>query len=726
MTLPTTTPCNAQPVVALSRASAVPPAMHRTKPLHQTALSGALFLALSAASCAAMGQDIRLAEDLGERGFRILGAAAGDGSGFSVSGASDVNGDGLADLIIGAPGVGPNGDRFAGTSYVVFGELGAQADVDLNALDDRGFRILGAAAGDFSGMSVSGAGDVNGDGLADFVVGAPNAHPNGDIDAGTSYVVFGTSGEQDDVDLNALGNRGFRILGAAAQDRSGFSVSGAGDVNGDGLADVIIGAVWADPHGNIDAGTSYVVFGKSGEQADVNLNALGERGFSILGAAVGDFSGISASGAGDLNGDGLADLIIGAPRAAPDGTFYAGTSYVVFGASGEQANVDLNALGARGFKILGAAEFDFSGVCVSGAGDVNGDGLADLIIGAHGTDPNGNNDAGTSYVVFGKEGEQADIKLNALGERGFRILGASANDTSGKSVSGAGDVNGDGLGDLIIGAMYANFRAGTSYVVFGQSDTQEIDLDSLGDRGFRVRGSTRGDYAGASVSAAGDVNGDGLADLIIGAFGDFSNGNPEAGTSYVVFGSTDLASATYRTTQVVTRDCFSTDPFWSRVGIVGDGSNNDSPDARIGLSMCSPDAASAQATVTLHRAAATASNGSPAQFASPVRLAAVSWEVNWAYQSPTAPIGIVEVHYTDADIAGLEEGALQLYREVIENGDSRFEPMLMNGGPDLARNRLQAFVQTIPIGAPLRLALGAPGEPLPPRGDAMFADGFED
>ena len=199
-----------------------------------------------------------------------------------------------------------------------------------------------------------------------------------------------------------------------------------------------------------------------------------------------------------------------------------------------------------------------------------------------------------------------------------------------------------------------------------------------------------------------------------------------SGTSYVVFGSTDLASATYRTTQVPTRDCVNAGPLWTRVGVVGDGSNDDSPDARIGLSMCSPDAASAQATVTLHRAAATASNGSPAQFASPVRLAAVSWEVNWAYQSPTAPIGIVEVHYTDADIAGLEEGALQLYREVIENGDSRFEPMLMTGGPDLARNRLQAFVQTIPIGAPLRLALGAPGEPLPPRGDAMFADGFED
>jgi hypothetical protein len=268
--------------------------------------------------------------NLGAGGFRIDGIDGFDFSGRSVSGAGDVNGDRLADLIVGAYGADPGGDGYAGESYVVFGKAGSTA-VDLANLGAGGFRIDGIDQGDRSGYSVSGAGDVNGDGLADLIIGAWGATPGGAGAAGVSYVVFGKTGNAA-VDLANLGAGGFRIDGIDQNDRSGFSVSGAGDVNGDGLADLIIGAYGAAPGGDSAAGESYVVFGKTGSTA-VDLANLGTGGFRIDGIDTYDRSGVSVSGASDVNGDGLADLIVGADRADPGGDFYAGESYVVFSAS---------------------------------------------------------------------------------------------------------------------------------------------------------------------------------------------------------------------------------------------------------------------------------------------------------------------------------------------------------------------------------------------------------
>ena len=414
----------------------------------------------------------------------------------------------------------------------------------------NGFAINGIAANDRSGLSVSSAGDVNGDGFDDVIIGAFGADPNGISYAGQSYVVFGSnSGFAEGLNLSTLnGSNGFAINGIAAYDSSGSSVSSAGDVNGDGFDDLIIGAFGADPNGIDRAGQSYVVFGSnSGFAEGLNLSTLnGSNGFAINGIAANDLSGRLVSSAGDVNGDGFDDLIIGTFGAVPNGISFAGQSYVVFGSnSGFAEGLNLWTLdGRNGFAINGIAAGDTSGYSVSSAGDVNGDGIDDLIIGAIGADPNGIRDAGQSYVVFGSNsGFSASLNLSALnGSNGFAINGIAAYDESGNSVSSAGDVNGDGFDDLIIGARGADpngiTNAGQSYVVFGSNNgfAEGLNLSTLnGSNGFAINGIGAGDQSGFSVSSAGDVNGDGFDDLIIGAWSADPNGI-SSGQSYVVFG----------------------------------------------------------------------------------------------------------------------------------------------------------------------------------------------
>ncbi len=606
---------------------------YRLSVRHTAALIGAGLLVT--VPSAVRAQDIDLA-DLGTThpGFRIEGIEASDRAGFSVSGAGDVNGDGLADVIVGAPLGG-----FAGASYVVFGRADNMT-VDLAALGTGGFRIDGIDLNDQSGFSVSGAGDVNGDGLADLIVGAFGANPGGNTQAGESYVVFGKA-TSTPVDLSVLGNGGFRIDGIAELDQSGSSVSGAGDVNGDGLADLIIGAYSATPGDDDDAGQSYVIFGKA-TGTTVDLSALGGDGFSIDGAGMFNLSGYSVSGAGDVNGDGLADLIVGAPLAGPGFGSFTGEAFVIFGKATD-TTVDLAALGSGGFRIAGIDMEDELGGRVSAAGDVNGDGLSDLIVGAQ----YANNQTGESFVVFGKASDTT-VDLASLGTGGFRLDGIDGGDRSGRGVSGAGDINGDGLADLIIGAYYANNGIGESYVVFGKATNTPVDLSALGNGGFRIDGADTSTFSGFSVSGAGDVNGDGLADLIVGASGTVFGGDSFAGESYVVFSqSTAPSSATYRA-MALTGDAPNT-----AVGVSGDGSNDDTPDSRCWIDFPDGSAASMQ-TVTLTRS----NSGITGDLVGDT--ADVLWEIATDRTDWTS--AAVTFRYTDAEIAGLTEANLTLYR----------------------------------------------------------------
>ena len=205
----------------------------------------------------------------------------------------------------------------------------------------RGFVINGIDGGDYSGLAVSSAGDINNDGYDDIIIGARDADPNGE-----SYVVFGkATGYSASLELSALdGTNGFVINGIDYGDQSGYPVSSAGDINNDGYDDIIIGAFLADPNGDY-SGESYVVFGKAtGYSASLELSALdGNNGFVINGIDEVDYSGGRVSSAGDINNDGYDDIIIGAHHADPNGND-SGESYVVFGQSEFDAFVNLSDL----------------------------------------------------------------------------------------------------------------------------------------------------------------------------------------------------------------------------------------------------------------------------------------------------------------------------------------------------------------------------------------------
>ena len=392
--------------------------------------------------------------------------------------------------------------------------------------------IPAATPSGYLGWSVSTAGDINGDNLTDLVLGAPDAN----ADKGTAYVIFGNRGGfSSSFNLNTLnGTNGFIVPGVTPSGHLGWSVSTAGDINGDNLTDLVLGAYGVTSN----SGAAYVIFGSRGKfTASFSLNTLnGTNGFTVPGIASSGRLGVSVRTAGDINGDNITDLILEAPNANAN----KGTAYVIFGSRGKfTSSFSLSTLnGANGFTVPGIGLDDWLGVSVNTAGDINGDNITDLSLGAW----NAGAGNGTAYVIFGSRGKfTSSFSLSTLnGTNGFTIPGVASHGLLGYSVSTAGDVNDDNIMDLVLGAHGANANNnGMVYVIFGSRDgfSSSFNLNTLnGTNGFTVPGVTSGGQLGVSVSMAGDVNGDNIMDLVLGA--DYANsGN---GAAYIIFGQNSV------------------------------------------------------------------------------------------------------------------------------------------------------------------------------------------
>jgi len=496
--------------------------------------------------------------DLGNapNSVRLDGQAKNDQAGTQVANAGDVNGDGIPDFIVGAPNADSHSRQDNGSAFVVYGGKGLTG-FRHRKLGLDGFRIDGASSGDKAGTSVSAAGDFNGDGIDDVIVGAPATVVGGAEAAGTAYVIYGQrTPDLGNVDLARITTtqaaRGMAILGADSFDFAGDAVSGGRDLNFDQVSDVMVGAPGRTIDDAPDSGAAYEIWGQqTADPPDVDLfkaqNAQSDRVMEIDGFGR-NFTGFAVAASRDLNDDGIADAIVGASFNGANKRNQSGSAYVIYGMNGDDPpDVDLSQLqstqDARGMEIDGAGVLDALGQSVADAGDVNGDGIDDAIVGA----PRNSNDAGAAYVIYGRPGDAPDVDVAKLGSsqaaRGMRILGGDPSDEAGWSVGGGRDVSGDGRPDVVVGvreASHNHFESGSAYVVFGQktNDPADVTLTRItarnGSRGARIDGAARNDQLGTAVAgSAGDLNGDGRADVLVGA--PFAhNTGPESGSVYTV------------------------------------------------------------------------------------------------------------------------------------------------------------------------------------------------
>jgi len=505
----------------------------------------------------------------------------GGSMGTGVAGAGDVNRDGYDDVIVGAPLYDVGGQSDEGAAFVFLGSGSGVADGDPG---NAAARLESDQADAQLGTSVAGAGDVNGDGYADVIVGA-NLYDEGQTNEGAAFVFHGGSGG---ISNGTPASAAARIESNQSEARLGASVAGAGDVDGDGYADVIVGAAIYDAD-QTDEGAAFVFLGSgSGVASGSPLTAAAQLEAS---PAVAGMASTVAS-AGDVNGDGYADVVIGHPSYF-GGASNEGAAFVYHGGAQGVVSGNVATAAAQLEANQLAAEL---GNSVAGAGDVNGDGYSDVIVGAPAYDA-GVTDEGAAFLFHGgpsgiPDGSpvNAATQLDAANQIGARF---------GAAVAAAGDVNGDGYGDVIVGAPhycdggvcggaayvfhggasgidgtaaarvvgdqvaallgvslasagdvngdgYADVIVGAVYYDAGQTDEGAAFLFHGGPTGIgngsaatadtRLESNQADAQFGWVVASAGDVNGDGYADVVVGAT-TYDAGETNEGAAFVFQGS---------------------------------------------------------------------------------------------------------------------------------------------------------------------------------------------
>lgn len=460
---------------------------------------------------------------------------------------ADFNGDGLDDLLLGARfGDGPDNSReTAGEAYVIFGSHDLSGTIDL-AQGQQDLTIFGAKPGDNLGYGV-GAADVNDDGIDDIIVSAPMSEgplATQRTDRGETYVIFGRPGLAGTIDI-AEGTQDVTIIAAEGFSLLGDSIA-TGDVNDDGIDDMVLGAPFAgrvpgSPPGGprTELGEVYAIFGSPTLRGNIRI-AEGEQDFTISGpeqwSELGD-----AVAVGDVNGDGIGDIIAVAESGdPPDGTRQsAGEAFVVFGSADLSGKVE-TAEGEQDLSILGVDANDALGFCVS-SGDPNSDGIDDVVLVAQrAAGAGGTRDAsGEAYIVLGSGDLKGTIDTRS-GEQDVTIWGAHGADLL-SSCLASHDVNGDGIDDIVLGSGFANgparsrTGAGEAYVFFGSPGLQPVLDLAEGSEDIVLFGAQPGDRLGAGL-ASGDINGDGRSEIILVAtLGDGpEDGRPDAGEIYAI------------------------------------------------------------------------------------------------------------------------------------------------------------------------------------------------
>jgi predicted transcriptional regulator len=458
----------------------------------------------------------------------FIGDQKGNNLGYTWSGlkgSGDVNGDGYDDILISAPHSSSNGNLLAGNVYLFFGKaegwsmdmnlssadasfhgeskyqaaggaLEIPGDINGDGYDDilivtrkrvgiyhrpyKTYLIFGKASGwglntnlstadasffgesaiDSSGASISGAGDVNGDGFDDFIIGADNNNERGDY-TGQAYLIFGRSGGWS-LDTN-LSNANASFVGVNESYAIGYDTAGVGDVNGDGFDDFLIGGnEWIsidrlEPRAHLYYGSA------TGWTMDMNLT---DANVTFYEESWVNWNLLSISGAGDVNGDGLDDMVIGCPGNNHDGKLRPGKTYLIFGkTTGWSSRAGL--LASADATYVGEYEIDVAGYSVVGGGDVNGDGFDDVLITALGQYKTENQRENEVYIILGKAaGWPIDASL-VTADQSF--LGETIYDNMGMAISMVGDVNADGFDDIMIGADYndeGGNNSGQVYLIF--------------------------------------------------------------------------------------------------------------------------------------------------------------------------------------------------------------------------------------------------------------------
>jgi len=410
---------------------------------------------------------------------------------------------------------------FAFFSYITLALASYQTILTESMSSSQGVTIQGTSTSAFTGTTANVAGDFNGDGIDDFLIA--DCYKN--AETGWVYVIFGrTEGLEDLTVASGLSpSQGFIIKGAGAT-RFGAGVSSVGDVNGDGIDDIIVAAV--------RVGQVYVIYGRRGEGEDILITsdfASSGQGFLLHSSVIDMFHTTTVNGAGDVNGDGIGDIMIG----MPSDTSSTGIVYVIYGSKDPSSSVielstSLDPL--QGFWIQGPGTSSLFGAQIYPAGDVNGDSIDDIIISATGTS------AGTVYIIYGKSTTRAGFSISSSVDYDT-ISGISAGSLFGSPISIAGDINGDGFADMVIGA--SGESGGTSFAISGSENgfSGVSVATSARVSAITTSQSTMSCFQGLGV---GDMNGDGLADVTVRC-APTTSGSAST-TVYVVYGSVEGVS----------------------------------------------------------------------------------------------------------------------------------------------------------------------------------------